>query len=73
MTAGFFFFAWGYHLVAGPLNEAPNRAAHLLTGFMYGAVGMTALSCLRMREDVASFAATVTTCVVRMREAVPVG
>jgi phosphatidate cytidylyltransferase len=52
ILAAFFFFAWVYHLLAGgPLQEAPTRAAHLLTGCMYGAVGMMALSALRLRED----------------------
>jgi phosphatidate cytidylyltransferase len=51
LTAGMFFFAWTYHLIRGPLPEAPARAAHLLTGFLYGAVGLMALSALRMRES----------------------
>ncbi len=51
LTAGLFFFAWTYHLLRGPLPEAPVRASHLLTGFLYGAVGLTALSSLRLRDD----------------------
>jgi phosphatidate cytidylyltransferase len=50
VTAGLFFFAWTYHLIRGPLSEAPLRAAHLITGFLYGGVGLTALSALRVRE-----------------------
>ena len=51
MTAGLFFFAWTYHLIRGPLPEAPVRASHLVTGFLYGAVGLTALSALRLGEQ----------------------
>ena len=52
LVAGFFFFAWVYQLLAGgALQEAPTRAAHLLTGCLYGGVGMMALSALRLRED----------------------
>lgn len=51
VTAGLFFFAWTYHLIRGPLPEAPVRSAHILTGFIYGAVGLTALSALRLREQ----------------------
>ncbi len=51
ITAGLFFFAWTYHLVRGPLPEAPVRAAHLVTGFLYGAVGLMAMSALRVRAD----------------------
>lgn len=46
-----FFFAWIYHLLAGPLPEAPTRSAHLLTGLCYGALGLTALSSVRARPD----------------------
>jgi phosphatidate cytidylyltransferase len=48
VTAGYFFFAWIYHLLRGPLPEAPVRSAQLITGFLYGGVGLTALSALRM-------------------------
>jgi phosphatidate cytidylyltransferase len=52
LVAGFFFFSWVYQLLAGgPLQEAPTRASHLLTGCLYGGVGMMALSALRLRED----------------------
>ncbi len=50
IIAGFFFFVWTYHLIRGPLPEAPVRAAQLLTGLLYGAVGLTAISALRLRE-----------------------
>ena len=43
-----FFFGWIYHLVKGPLHEAPTHAAHLLTGAAYGAFGLTALAALRL-------------------------
>ncbi|MFZ5468944.1 MAG: phosphatidate cytidylyltransferase [Myxococcota bacterium] len=46
-TAGFFFLAWGYHLVRGPLHEAPVIVGHLVVGLLYGSLGMTALSGLR--------------------------
>ena len=53
LVAAFFFFSWVYQLLAGstPLQEAPTRAAHLVTGCLYGGVGMMALSALRLRED----------------------
>jgi phosphatidate cytidylyltransferase len=51
VTAGLFFFAWTYHLIRGPLPEAPVRSAHIVTGFLYGAVGLLAISALRARED----------------------
>ncbi|MCE9666749.1 phosphatidate cytidylyltransferase [Myxococcus stipitatus] len=48
LTVVFAFFAWIYHLFKGPLAEAPTRTAHLVNGFLYGAVGLTALSALRL-------------------------
>lgn len=51
LTAGLFFFVWTYHLLRGPLPEAPLRAAHLITGYLYGCVGLTAVSALRIREQ----------------------
>ncbi|HLL52044.1 MAG TPA: phosphatidate cytidylyltransferase [Myxococcaceae bacterium] len=50
-AAFFFFFFWAYHLIRGPLADAPRIVAHLFTGFLYGGFGMTALSELRMRPD----------------------
>jgi phosphatidate cytidylyltransferase len=46
-----FFAAWGYHLLRGPLAEAPLRSAHLLTAFIYGSGGLTALATLRQLPD----------------------
>ena len=51
MVGGYFLFAWGFHLLRGPLAEAPTRVAHLITGMLYGALGLTALSLLRARND----------------------
>ncbi len=51
VTAFFFFFAWTYHLLRGPLPEAPVRVAHLLNGFLYGSVGLTAVSALRLLPE----------------------
>jgi phosphatidate cytidylyltransferase len=52
LVSAFFFFAWIFQLLSGGvLQEAPTRAAHLLTGCLYGGVGMMALSALRLRED----------------------
>lgn len=51
LTVAFLLFAWIYHLIRGPLPEAPVRIAHLVNGFLYGAVGLTALSALRLRPD----------------------
>lgn len=44
-----FFLGWIWHLLFGPLPEAPTRAAHLLTAFVYGGMGLSALSALRLR------------------------
>lgn len=41
------FAAWMYHLIRGPLPEAPMRSAHILTAFLYGSGGLTALMALR--------------------------
>jgi phosphatidate cytidylyltransferase len=51
LTALFLFFAFTYHLIRGPLQEAPTRVAHLVTGLLYGAVGLTAVSALRLMPD----------------------
>ena len=51
LTAAYFFFAFTYHLIRGPLPEAPLRVAHLVTGFLYGAVGLMAVSSLRLAPD----------------------
>ncbi len=51
VTVALLFFAYTYHLIRGPLQEAPVLVGHLVTGFLYGSVGLTALSALRLRED----------------------
>ncbi len=47
VCAGFFLAAWTYHLLRGPLAEAPTHAAHLLAGMLYGALGLTAVGAVR--------------------------
>lgn len=42
------FVAWSWHLLRGPLPEAPVRTSHLLMAFIYGHGGLTALSALRL-------------------------
>jgi phosphatidate cytidylyltransferase len=43
--------AWAWHLLQGPLHEAPTRAAHLMMGAIYGGGGMTALMAVRNLPD----------------------
>lgn len=50
LLAAYFLLVWTYLLVAGPRGDAPARAGNLLTGLLYGAFGMTALSTLRGME-----------------------
>jgi phosphatidate cytidylyltransferase len=45
------FSAWTWHLLKGPLPEAPARTAHLLTAFIYGHGGLTALAALRLLPE----------------------
>lgn len=45
------FAAWFWHLLRGPLPEAPQRTANLLTAFIYGHGGLTALAALRLLPD----------------------
>lgn len=45
------FLAWAWHLIRGPLPEAPQRTAHLLMAFIYGHGGLTALTALRLLPD----------------------
>ena len=45
------FSAWSWHLLKGPLPEAPLRTAHLLMAFIYGHGGLTALAALRLVPD----------------------
>lgn len=47
LAGGYFYLVWGFHLLKGPLAEAPTRSAHLLTAVTYGSLGMTTLSALR--------------------------
>lgn len=49
LVAGFLIFTWVYHLLrATERHEAPTKVGHLLTGLLYGSVGMTAMSALRL-------------------------
>jgi phosphatidate cytidylyltransferase len=41
------FSAWTWHLLKGPLTDAPLRTAHLLTGFLYGTGGLVSIAALR--------------------------
>jgi phosphatidate cytidylyltransferase len=43
--------AWAYHLLEGPLEDGPTRAAHVVMGAVYGGGGMTALMAVRNLED----------------------
>jgi phosphatidate cytidylyltransferase len=45
------FAAWLWHLVKGPLMEAPTRVAHLVTALVYCGGGMTALMTVRNLPD----------------------
>lgn len=45
------FGAWAWHLLRGPLPEAPQRTANLLTAFVYGHGGLTALAALRLMPE----------------------
>ena len=57
-VAGYFFFVWIYHLLRGPLAEAPGLCAHLVTGLLYASLGTTALAELRSRPDGAHWVIT---------------
>ncbi len=50
-TAAFFLVAWSYELLKGILNSAVAMAAQLVTGFLFGSLGLTALSWLRRGPD----------------------
>jgi phosphatidate cytidylyltransferase len=43
--------AWIFFLIRSPLADAPTRAAHVVTGFIYGPSGLAALSAVRMNPD----------------------
>ena len=45
------FVGWTWHLLRGPHAEGALRTAHLLTAFVYGSGGLTALAALRMMPD----------------------
>lgn len=51
-----FLFAWIFHLLRGPVATAPTGAAHLVSGMLYGGVGLTALEVVRQRPDGLSWA-----------------
>ncbi|WNG15608.1 phosphatidate cytidylyltransferase [Cystobacter fuscus] len=51
VTAFFLIFSFTYHLIRGPLQEAPTRVAHLVMGFLYGSVGLTAMCALRQMQE----------------------
>jgi phosphatidate cytidylyltransferase len=50
-TGAVLFAGWSWHLVRGPLPEAPTHTAQLLMAFIYGHGGLTALSALRLLPD----------------------
>ncbi len=50
-VAGFFMVAWAWNLMRDPLPDGPGRAAHLVTGLVYGGTGLTALSGLRLHDQ----------------------
>ncbi len=43
--------SWGWHLIKGPLEDAPTRAAHIMMGAIYGGGGMAALMAVRNQDD----------------------
>lgn len=47
MVGGYFLATWIFHLLRGPLTEAPNASAHLVTGLLYASTGLGALAGLR--------------------------
>lgn len=51
LTGLVLFSGWIWHLWRGPLSEAPLRTAHLLTAFVYGSGGLTALAALRQGDE----------------------
>lgn len=51
IVGGMFIFASGYHLIRGPIAEASQLSSHFVTGMVYGAVGLTALSAMRNIPD----------------------
>jgi len=51
IIASVFFLGWAFFLIRGPLPDAPNRAAHVLTGVVYAGFGLTTLSMLRLGPE----------------------
>ena len=45
------FIAWNWHLLRAPDGDAPARSAHLVSGLIYGSVGMMAVAALRTFPD----------------------
>lgn len=43
--------SWSWHLLKGPLEDAPTRAAHIMMGSVYGGGGMAALMAIRNQQD----------------------
>lgn len=51
IVAAMFVVAWTYHLIRGPLKDAPTLAAHALTGVLYGGMGLATLGALRVLPE----------------------
>jgi phosphatidate cytidylyltransferase len=51
LTGVVLFAGWVWHLVASPTADAPVRIAQLLTAFVYGSGGLTALAAVRMLPE----------------------
>ena len=50
-TVGLFIVAWSYGLLTGSVQSGVQSAAQLISGFLFGALGLTALSWLRQGPD----------------------
>ncbi len=50
-TAAIFLVAWTYELLTSSLESAVSAAGQLISGFLFGALGLTALSWLRQGPD----------------------
>lgn len=46
-----FLVTWTWHLIKGPLAEAPVRSAHTLNALVYGGIGFVSLSALRLLPE----------------------
>ena len=51
VTGVVLFAGWLWHLLNGPLQEGPQRTAHILTAFIYGHGGLTALMAIRNLDE----------------------